>query len=737
MLKKIIPLLFLFLYLAGTAFSAEKVTVHFWQFWPEKWLQPELDRFEQETGISVQMERLTWSDGLNKIITSLAADQAPDIIEIGSTWVAGFGETGGLLPIEPGDLKEQLTMWKPTLIEGSPHAVPWTLSTGALFYNKELLQKAGITELPKNWDELLYDVKKIRDMAEDTYGFGIKTGSITTWQKFLPFVWSNGGAFLDESGENVLSTQKEFIEALTYYNHLRQFSLFDDNLAVRKAFQDGRIGFMMEEPGTIKRFRKESPNLDFGVMALPASPKGKSINFAGAQMLAITKNTKNKEAAEKLIRFLVQPEVTQAITHKITTLFPSHKGAVNDPFYTKEHPELLLFLDILQTATSPPAHPQWVDFQEVLSEQIERVLFGLSEIDAAMQQAKYDIEKLMEEAKFDKLSNLNRPKTATFPWSIFWWSLGLLVLACIAYLQFSNRGENPLKRAREARYNWNTFLFLSPWLTVFCVFSLYPIAHSVYMSFTRFKATSDLPPIWTGWKNYGELLSDQHFIDSIYNSFIFVFGTVPLTMVLAIILAVVLNRNIRFRTFYRVSYFMPVVTSIMVIATLFIGLLSPTGFINDVLSVFGVAGKHWLRDVNLALPSIMVMNIWASFGFYTLMLLAGLQNIPEEYYESSSLEGASSFRQFFTITLPLLKPTLLVATLMNTILAFQVFGEILVMTKGGPLRTTETSVYYLYNVAFHKQKMGYGSASAYYIFLILLIFTVSQYILVHKKSDKI
>lgn len=288
--------------------------------------------------------------------------------------------------------------------------------------------------------------------------------------------------------------------------------------------------------------------------------------------------------------------------------------------------------------------------------------------------------------------------------------------------------------ARKFRYHLNTGIFLSPWLFVFTVFSIYPIAYSLYLSFTRYKATSVRPPKWIGLRNYEKLLNDDRFLDACWNSFVFVVGTVPVTMILAVLLAVVLNRNLKFRTFYRVSYFMPVVTSLFVIATLFMELYAPTGIINELLSLVGLKKIHWLKDPDWALPAVMFMNIWASFGFYTLMLLSGLQSIPVEYYEASSLEGASRLRQFFTITLPLLKPTILVAVLINSILAFQVFGEIFIMTKGGPLRSTETAVYYLYNVAFHKQKMGYASAAAYWIFLFLALFSILQFMVLRSKK---
>ena len=151
---------------------------------------------------------------------------------------------------------------------------------------------------------------------------------------------------------------------------------------------------------------------------------------------------------------------------------------------------------------------------------------------------------------------------------------------------------------------------------------------------------------------------------------------------------------------------MPVVTTIFVTATIFIELYAPQGVFNpNLLEFFGNSEPiHWLRNPDWALPAIMLMSIWASFGFYCLIFLAGLQNIPKEYYEASEVEGASAVKQFFSITIPLLKPIIAIAFIINIILAFQVFGEIYIMTKGGPFRSTESAVYYLYNTAFHKQK---------------------------------
>jgi len=706
-------------------------TLKFWQFWPEDWLRPELSRFEAETGIHVEVERLTWGDGLNKIITALAAGEGPDVIEIGSTWVAGFSQ--GLAPLEPGSLKKQLLGWAPALYQGKTYAYPWTLSTGALYVNVDLLQQASVP-VPKDWQGLLKASTEVHALGPEIYGYGVKTGSYSTWQKFLPFAWSNQARLLNSQGKIGISAPK-FIEAVSYYKQLRDVGLFDDNQVVRKFFQTGRLGFMLDEPGQVERLRKSHPELKFIVIKLPGPQIDQSsVAFLGGQMLAIPKSSKNFDAAHQLVQFLVQPEASSAITSRITTLFPAKKGASQLPFYKQEHPELLVFLNSLEHSTAPPAHPKWVQVQEVFSEALERVLYGLDSPEDAMKTAQVEIEQLIQPTP-----RAPRP-TVDYWWKTIvysGWVLGCTLLIWLVWQGTSFVKKDPKERRltlRSWRYRRDTLVFLGPWLAIFGVFSLYPILHSVYLSFTDFKASDTGPPAWIGLDNYGQLAQDPHYLNSLSNSFWFVFGTVPVILILAVLLAVILNQKLRFKTFYRAAYFMPVVASVMVIATLFVEVYSPVGLLNDLLGLVGIKGHHWLKEPFWALTGVMGMNIWASFGFYCVMILAGLQNIPNEYYEASSLEGAGKIRQFISITLPLLKPTLLVVVVMDSILAFQVFGEILLMTKGGPLRTTETSVYYLYDLAFHKQEMGYASAAAYGIFAILLCFTALQWAAYAKKS---
>jgi len=276
------------------------------------------------------------------------------------------------------------------------------------------------------------------------------------------------------------------------------------------------------------------------------------------------------------------------------------------------------------------------------------------------------------------------------------------------------------------RQRLSILFFLSPWLVSFALFTLYPISYSFYLSFTKYNPISGQTPRFIGLHNYLAIFSDDRFWLALKNTIFFVIGTIPVTTSIAVILAVFLNERIKFRSFFRATYFMPAVTSIVVIATIFIYIYSPFGVLNSLLSLFGIQGRNWLLDSHFALPAIMAMDIWESFGYYTILFLAGLQSIPEELYEAANIDGATGIQQFFRITIPLLRPTLIFVLVINTIRSFQVFSEIFVMTQGGPIGATTTLVYYLYNMGFQKFRMGYASALAYVLFAIILIFSLLQ-----------
>jgi multiple sugar transport system permease protein len=207
-----------------------------------------------------------------------------------------------------------------------------------------------------------------------------------------------------------------------------------------------------------------------------------------------------------------------------------------------------------------------------------------------------------------------------------------------------------------------------------------------------------------------------------------VVGTIPFTTTIALLLAVLINSKIvKLKGLFKAGFFLPSVMSMVVIATIWRYMYSADGIINTVLQTFGIEKTTgWLASPDTALSSIMIMNIWAAIGYYTIIFLAGLQSIPEQLYESASIDGASSIKKFFNITLPLIKPTLFFVIAINTIRSFQIFSEIFTMTQGEPLNSTQTIVHYLYIKGFRQFEMGYASAMAYVLVVIIMIVTLIQ-----------
>lgn len=274
------------------------------------------------------------------------------------------------------------------------------------------------------------------------------------------------------------------------------------------------------------------------------------------------------------------------------------------------------------------------------------------------------------------------------------------------------------------------YTLILPWVLTFGIFWMYPLLYALVVSFHKYYTLSNTME-WVGLQNYSAVFEDPMFWKALSNTTIFTFGTVPITTSLALLLAIILNaKSTRLKEFFRAAYFMPTVTSLVVIALVFTNLYAKDGYVNALCMMIGIPHPElgWLLEPTTALGSIMAMDVWMSTGYYMVLFLAGLQSIPNDLYESAELSGASSATQFWRITLPLLRPTMLFVVVVNSIKSFQIFVEIYVMTKGGPLEgTTTTLVYEVYKNAFmQSDQMGYASALAYIVFLIILVMSMIQ-----------
>ena len=269
------------------------------------------------------------------------------------------------------------------------------------------------------------------------------------------------------------------------------------------------------------------------------------------------------------------------------------------------------------------------------------------------------------------------------------------------------------------------WVFVLPAAVLIVIFGIVPIGWSALMSFQANDLVS--PPTWVGLANYKALLHDPAFAASVRHTLVYTVLFVPLSVAGALLVAWALNRKLRGVRFYRLAVFVPVVTSTVATGIIFMWLLDPVfGLANFFLSKLGLPQQGFLQDPNQALFCIVGMTIWGWLGFDVIIYLAALQGVPEELMEAATIDGAGKWSAFRNVVLPFLRPATLFLVVWSTISALQLFDEIYVTTRGGPLGSTTVVVFYLYQQAFQFFNGGYGAAIAYVLFLAILVITIVQ-----------
>ncbi|MCX7609326.1 MAG: sugar ABC transporter permease [Anaerolineales bacterium] len=266
----------------------------------------------------------------------------------------------------------------------------------------------------------------------------------------------------------------------------------------------------------------------------------------------------------------------------------------------------------------------------------------------------------------------------------------------------------------------NGYLFISPWLILFLIFSVISLIYAFYLSFTSYNLLK--PPQWWGLEGYARVLQDDLFLTkALPNTFKYVLIVVPIQTLLSLILAFAMDQKLRFRRLFRTIFYLPSVTSSVVISLIFIWLFAPQGIFNQITKL----SVNWLADPRTAFYVIMGMNIFTTSGTLMLIFLAGLQDIPASIYEAAQIDGANGIQTFFYITIPMLRPVIFFVVTVGVIGCFQVFDQIYVMTAGGPLDSTTTITYLIYKWAFRDTTIKMGQAAALAVILTLIILGVT------------
>lgn len=282
---------------------------------------------------------------------------------------------------------------------------------------------------------------------------------------------------------------------------------------------------------------------------------------------------------------------------------------------------------------------------------------------------------------------------------------------------------SPLQR-REAIEG---YLWISPWIIGFLVFSLGPIIASLYLSFTQYKIGGS--PDWIGLENYRQaFFVDKQFWPSLVRTIYYSVAVVLFGVTLSLLAAILLNQNIKGRAFFRAVYYLPSLTPIVALAILWRWLLQPqVGLVNFLLGQVGISGPGWLADRNWAIPALILVALWASIGGGRMIIfLAGLQGVPKELHESAEIDGANAIQRFFSITLPMISPVILFNLILGIIGSFSVFSIAYIATEGGPSYATWFYMLHLYYNAFSYFQMGYASALAWVFFVIIFILSFIQ-----------
>ncbi len=289
------------------------------------------------------------------------------------------------------------------------------------------------------------------------------------------------------------------------------------------------------------------------------------------------------------------------------------------------------------------------------------------------------------------------------------------------------------KKTHRIKSFFKGILFLLPSIILFSTFVFYPMFKTIYLSFFLTNARGDTT-VFVGWQNYLNMLSNPIFLKSIKNTFLFVLYTVPLTVIISLFLAIIANEKLKGIGFFRTLYSSTMGVSVAAASVCWLYLFNPTmGLLNKIINAFGAEKIGWLTDPNWALPAISVTTIWMNIGFTFLILLGGLQSIDSSLYESADIEGSGYFYKLRRITIPMLSPTLFFVITVSIINAFQTFGQIDILTQGGPQNETNLIVYSIYREAFVNYQFGSASAQAVVLFILILIMTALQFKLGERK----
>ncbi len=753
----------------ASAAPDEEIDLHVWGMnlgAPKHGWYALVDAFEEKyPHINVVAGPTDRSADLQKLLSGIVGNAPPDVFRRESRLFGDIASRGILMPLDdfvvadrsrPDGLHEEdypPGIWSSGAYEGTLYGIVEITNPLVLAYNKQHFREAGLDpeRPPRTWSEWLECTRILTQ--RDHNGWIIRLGSAAyRLDILLFFIMQHGGRILSEDGRTCVLNNPEALEAVKFTKAmfdamggrttLDQFAATNVGGDIQNyPFEAGRYAMAAEDDWVIFRAMRFNPDLELGIAPMPI-PDGYapiSISIAGSQYF-IPRNARHPQEAWDFIRFANSPVGQLAYaaamrreaedkggTYNYTGIRSNRRlsGALAEAGYVPVKP---LFRDgfetcrqIMDQVVAVPSSPASALIRDELMRVIDAVAYETRTPEEALAAAQRRVQRQLD-------IFYQRNTLPLLPWKYVWTALAVLVACAVAALRWYTRGER-LTSALLRYESLSAMLFISPWVVGFLGLVAGPMLFSAIISFCDYDVLH--PARFVGLRNYKDLLAqDPLFWKSMGNTVFMVF-TLPVGMSAGLGLALLLNSKVKGMSFYRTVFYLPAVTPLVATSVLWFALLNPNGIINAGISAtlggwFNVTPPGWLTDPNWSKPAMVLMGLWG-VGGGMILWLAGLQGIPGQLYEAGAIDGAGPLQRFRSITLPMLTPYIFFSFIVGVIGVFQIFAQALVLTQGGPADSTLFYVFYLFNNAFRYFKMGYASAQAWILFLIVLVLTGIQW----------
>lgn len=727
-----------------------------------------------------------------KLMTSIVGKVPPDVIHQDRFTVGDWASRDTFMPLDEFLAKETgedairadayyPAAWNEAVYKGKVYAIPSGIDDRLLFYNREMFREVGLDpdKPPQTWDELLeYSKKLTKKNGDGTYNrIGFIPNYGNSW--FYLYSWQNGGEFMSPDGKTCTLNTPENVTALQYmadvYDALGGYeaaNIFQSGFqgGENDPFLTGKIGMVINGSWVVPSIARYAPGMDFAVAPAPVpkeriegkgrfAGQDKFVTWTGGFSYAIPVGTKNTEAAWKFVRFMSSVEAA-VIAGKAQKTYNEGKGRpfifslsankrVNQAMLAAFPPEnkrlfdaQKAFIDMLPFAKYRPVTFVGQALWDAHVRAFERACTHAQKPEVALQEQQDLVQKELDKS-------FAREKLPFLP---TWPIIALIAIALIGLLAAAIYVIRAMGKSRMARQEtFAGYVMIAPWLLGFLVFTAGPILASILFSFCDYDVLH--APRYVGMNNYHTLFTDDRELLSkaLGNAAYLSLIGIPLGMSTGLAIAMLLNMKVKGMHWYRTAFYVPSIVPAIASAVLWAYVLAGDpnrGLLNALWKAtfadwFGIAPPGWFGSADWAKPGLIVQGLWGAGGGMILWL-AGLQGVPQSLYEAAMIDGASPWAKFRHVTLPMLSPYIFFNLIMGSIGALQEFDRVYVLSGGtggaGPLDSMLVPVLYLFNNAFRFFKMGYASAIAWIIFIIILCLTLIQWwaqkYWVHYETDK-